>query len=63
MTVNKSFNAIDPWDLWQDAQHDELLSLAVYPDYKYAFQLIRIAIHEGCELKELDEGAIYINLW
>jgi len=63
MTIGKSFNAYDPWDLWQDVLNNEWLSIAVYPDYKHAFQMIRIALHEGYELKDLDDGGIYISLY
>ena len=62
MTIGKNFNAVDPWDLWQHADSEAWLSMTVYPDYKYAFQLIRIALHEGRELKELSTGGISINL-
>lgn len=60
--IGKGFNKADPWGLLQRLIEDEWLNVTVSPEYKYAFELIRVAISEGYEVSDGGSGCIDINL-
>ena len=59
--IDQTCNHMSAEYIWKYMQLDEWLEITVYPSYKYAFDLIRIALSEGCELTDAEGGAIEID--
>ena len=60
--IDQTCNQMDAEYIFDYILKEEWLEMIVYPSYKYAYDLIRIAISEGCELTVSEDGAIAIDL-